>query len=47
MIVLSTDTTVTAVTTVKKTLLSQYSNLKNLTNNVMFSGQGFAILAMF
>ena len=38
-------TTVTAVTSVKKPFGK--SNLTHLTNDAMFSGQHFAILAMF
>ena len=54
MIVLTTVTSVTAVTTVKKIFKKIYflstigkSNLIHLTTDVMFSGQCFAILAMF
>ena len=54
MIVITTVTTATVVTTVKQIknqvyFLSSFekSNLTNLTTDVMFSGQRFAILAMF
>ena len=49
MFFLTTVSSVTAVTTVKKYFLSTLGkiNLTNMTTDVMFSGQGFAIVAMF
>ena len=49
MIILTTDHAATAGTTVKKKNFSTFgkSYLTHLTTDAMFSGQRFAILAMF
>ena len=47
MIFLTTDHTVTAVTTVKKISTFGKSHLTHFTTDAMFSGQRFAIIAMF
>ena len=47
MIFLTTDHTLTAVTTLKNPSVLGKSHLTHLTTDAMFSGQRFAILGMF